>query len=395
MKLSTKKIIAVAVGTLVLTSATLLIPNAVLREYLQVAVLALAIAAGVILLGWARPRGYQSKLVATLIILAAVVYQIVIFLLLGLKLGFVSNVYGISLVSFFQVVLPVILAIIGEEILRGQLVEKGKGSRLAVVCTGVAVWLVEVMISIPLYNLSVAQDLFIFIVVMAGLAMLKNTLLTYIAYQYDYRINLAYRLIMELPIYVLPLWPDSSEYLPAIFQIMFIFVLSLVLASQYRASVRMAMNGRNPKWIETEQTKRAKRVLRRAGVGVVALVVICYVALMSGLFRYHLLAIGSGSMSPNIERGDLVLVEKSRKYEEMNEGDVLVYRHSNVVMVHRIAEVKQDGANRVFITKGDANGAEDGWVVNQGDVIGVARGRIAMLGFPTLWLNELFNQQER
>ncbi len=397
IKLSTRKIIGIAGSVCALTLLSLVVPNGVLRAYLQVAVLVAGIATSISLMGWAKPRHSSIKLVATLVILVAVVYQVVVFLLLGLKLGFVSNVYILDWTSIFKVMLPIVLAIIGEEILRGQLVERGKGSKLAVITTGVMIWLVEVMIILPLYNLGVAKDFFTLIVVVAGPAMLKNILLTYIAFQYDYRINIAYRLIMELPIYLMPVWPNAGEYLPAIFQIGLIFLLALGLASLHHGTNNKVVassraTGRKPKRAETAGEQRTKRIIKWVGTSVAVVVVVGYVALMSGLFHYHLLAIGSGSMSPSLERGDFVLVEKSKEYDKMREGEVLVYRHSNVVMVHRIAEVKQDGKNKVFITKGDANGSEDKWIVKQADVIGVARGRIMMLGFPTLWLNELFNK---
>ena len=96
-------------------------------------------------------------------------------------------------------------------------------------------------------------------------------------------------------------------------------------------------------------------------------------------------------MEPGISRGDLILVEKSSDYENMLEGEVLVYRHSNVVVVHRIVEVNEAGGRFTFRTKGDANDAADNWYVEQGEVIGIAKSKIAVAGYPTLWLNELFN----
>lgn len=391
-KLSTRKVSAICVGVLVLTFASLIVSNSVLRAYLQIVILAIGIATSATLLGWAKPRQSSAKLVAVLVILAALVYQVLVFLLLGSKLGLVNNIYVLGWTSFFKVTLPVMLAIIGEEILRGQLVEKAKRSKLGVWFTGLTIWIVELAIILPLYNLGVARDIFTLIVAVAGPAMLKNALLTYIAYQYNYWINIPYRLIMEAPIYLLPVWPDAGEYLPAIFQIGLILLLALgLMGLRPGVNVKSAME-KQTKHLETESQRQAKRIAKRVGVGVAVAAMVSYVFLISGLFRYYLLAIGSGSMSPSIERGDLVLVEKIKDYDDIAEGDILVYRHGNVVMVHRIAQVNQDGRNKIFITKGDANGVEDKWSVVQNDVIGVVRGRIMALGFPTLWLNELFNK---
>lgn len=398
MKSSTRKIIGIGAGALALTAITGLLPlGGVLRSYLQVAVLAGAVAASLILLGWAKPYNRNTKLVATFVILAAVVFQIVIFLLLGPKLGFAQNVYLWNWTSLFVVFLPVILATAGEEILRGQLVARGQRSMPAIITTGIVICLIQIIIVLPIYNLHEAKDVFTLIVAVIGPTVLNNILLTYIAYAYDYRIGIAYRLIMELPTYLLPILPNAGLYLPVIFQIGLIFVLALWLIGIHQAKRKneaFATSSKSKhKKLTTETERKVKRTLKWTTTGVAVVIVVGFVALMSGLFKYHFLAVGSGSMAPNLLRGDMVLVEKSDDYEKMREGDVLVYRYSNVIMVHRIIAVTEEDGKYTFQTKGDANDSADRWVVNKSDVIGIAKGRIAMFGYPTLWLNELFNKE--
>ena len=142
---------------------------------------------------------------------------------------------------------------------------------------------------------------------------------------------------------------------------------------------------------ESDNKFQWKRWAKYGVLGAVAIGMLAYVGLMSGIFKYHLLAIGSGSMEPNISVGDMVLVEKTDNYDEIKEGEVLVYRHANVVIVHRLVEREEQAGNYYFKTQGDANDGADAWIVEQGDVIGVARGKIVAVGYPTLWLNELFN----
>lgn len=395
MKLSTRKIVGIDVAVLALMLVLAVLPVAgVLRSYLEVAVIVGAIGAGYLMLGWAKPRERESKLVAVLVILATVVFQLVMFTLLGMKLGFVTNVYGWNFKSLWMIFLPTILLLIGEEILRGQLVEKGKNSLLAVIMTGVALWLTEIVIMLPLYNFAEARSWFDIISVVAMPALLNNILLTYIAYFYDYRINIGYRLVMELPSLVLPIWPDVNEYLIVLFEtlMMFVLLMGLISVQKFGGAIRARLEALpKPKKLETASTMKRKQIVRRLVIAAVVAVVLVYAGLMSGLFKYYFLAIGSGSMQPNLERGDMILVEKSDKYDEMEIGEILVYRHSNVVMVHRIVERREDDGKWTFTTKGDANGSEDNWVVGQGEVIGIAKGKIAMFGYPTLWLNELFN----
>ena len=67
----------------------------------------------------------------------------------------------------------------------------------------------------------------------------------------------------------------------------------------------------------------------------------------------------SGSMNPEIEVGDLVLV-KEIDTNELKEGDIVAYRDKgDKVTTHRIVEVIKTDGNLSFITKGDANNAND------------------------------------
>lgn len=387
MKLSTRKIIGIEAGVVLLWLGLMLVPGAVLREYLQIGVLGVALLVGVWLLGWAKPRAREGRLVTTLLVLAALVFQVVWFVFLGLKLGFVQNVYLWNLKSLGSVFLPVGLAIALEEVFRGQMVAKGHESKGVIVVTVMVLVALELIWVWPIYNTVLAQDVFDLIVVIGVPALLKGCLLTYVAYEYDYRAGVAYRLVMEMPIYILPILPDVSEYLTTMFTIALVLALAfLVVRVHGRKAVEKP--GERP---EGESKLVWKRYAKYGGVAVALVAMAVYVGLMSGIFKYHLLAIGSGSMEPNIRVGDMVLVEKTDKYDEIEEGEVLVYQHANMVMVHRLVERDERGANYYFKTQGDANDSEDAWWVEQGDVIGVAKGRIVAFGYPTLWLNELFN----
>ena len=44
----------------------------------------------------------------------------------------------------------------------------------------------------------------------------------------------------------------------------------------------------------------------------------------------------------------------------------------------------------VYITKGDANESIDNWIVTQNDIIGVVKGKIKYIAWPSVWLTENF-----
>ena len=74
------------------------------------------------------------------------------------------------------------------------------------------------------------------------------------------------------------------------------------------------------------------------------------------LMGYEIYGVVSGSMEPEIPVGSVIYVESAQP-QEILEGDVIAFRSGGSVIVHRVV------SNRVvegeFITKGDANAAED------------------------------------
>lgn len=394
MKLSTRKILGLNGIVLALMMVLALLKvSGVWREYLQIAVLIGAIGVQIMMLGWAKPRGRNTKIATLVMILSVIVFQVVMFVFLGLKLGFVVNIYHWSVEGVFMVFLPMALLIVAEEILRGQMIEKGKGSKLALAAIVVTMVAVEVCFLAPMYEFSGAQAWYELIVVVLCPTILKNIFLTYVALEFSFWINIGYRLVMELPVYFAPVWPNVSPYLTVVFELMFLVVLFGVIVSMRRgdgtAKAETVKIGEEKR--ETTGELRRRVILGRVGWGIAGVTIVAIVALMSGLFEWYFLSIGSDSMQPVLGRGDMVLVKKTKECKELKLGEILVYSHDEATMVHRIVEVENEGGTCWFKTKGDANASDDNWRVEQSEVVGIVQGKIVAFGYPTLWLNELFN----
>lgn len=95
-------------------------------------------------------------------------------------------------------------------------------------------------------------------------------------------------------------------------------------------------------------------------------------------------AVFSESMVPNLEKGDLIIVEGAGFY---NVGDIVVYSTPvyNYPIIHRIIEVREEGV----ITKGDNNYSPDPWVTPQSLIHGKAALRIPLLGWVKVLAYEL------
>lgn len=103
------------------------------------------------------------------------------------------------------------------------------------------------------------------------------------------------------------------------------------------------------------------------------------------LFGYKAFTVLTGSMSPTIEVGSLIIV-KEVEVSNIGEWDIITFRNENTnnVTTHRVVEVNRD--NRVkFITKGDANNLRDSREVDfdflEGKVVGIVPniGKIAVV----------------
>lgn len=99
----------------------------------------------------------------------------------------------------------------------------------------------------------------------------------------------------------------------------------------------------------------------------------------------------SGSMSGNaedhIEVGDLIFDTKPN-IESLKIGDIISFMDGKTVITHRIIDIYIDeNGQTAYITKGDANNAEDDPITAK-DIIGIYRFRIPKLGDFALFLQE-------
>lgn len=72
----------------------------------------------------------------------------------------------------------------------------------------------------------------------------------------------------------------------------------------------------------------------------------------ANLLGYTFFEVATGSMSPTINVGDVVIVKITK---EVNKNDIIVFKEENNFITHRLIQ-KEEGK---IITKGDANNSED------------------------------------
>jgi len=136
-------------------------------------------------------------------------------------------------------------------------------------------------------------------------------------------------------------------------------------------------------------TRRSSRHadLVMSSIGVVAysfLLWLLFFALAPMVVGWSPTVIGSGSMSPLLREGDVVLTSDHDGIG-LGAGTVILFStdSTRTSVMHRIIEVTPEGT---YITKGDANPGADSSIVAPSEIQGVARLLVPYAGLPAHWL---------
>lgn len=103
----------------------------------------------------------------------------------------------------------------------------------------------------------------------------------------------------------------------------------------------------------------------------------------ANIFGYTFFEVATGSMADTIEIGDVVIVELTK---DVRKNDIIVYKEEENFITHRLIDINENGE---FITKGDANNAEDK-PINESQVLGKVTYIIPKLG---IWRKAILSPQ--
>jgi signal peptidase len=99
--------------------------------------------------------------------------------------------------------------------------------------------------------------------------------------------------------------------------------------------------------------------------------------------RYSVVVV-SDSMSPGIQKGDVVVIEPSDG-KDLGPPSVILFATGTGDELHRINDVKPDGS---YETKGDANAAPDTTLVEPSQVKGVGKMLVPRIGIPLMFIRD-------
>ena len=186
---------------------------------------------------------------------------------------------------------------------------------------------------------------------------------------------------MEIPIYIVSLVPAFGEYIESIIYSCFPLLVFYLLYKNYN-------DNKNIIKVETGMRANIKKIVRI----ILIIFMIGIVMLTSGLFKYKTIVIASGSMEPIMYRGDISIIRKlsDSEKERLTEGEIIVFKMDGKTVIHRISGIIKSGNDIFYRTKGDNNDTVDNFLVEKEDIIAVSKSIIKYIGFPSLWLSEMW-----
>ena len=291
----------------------------------------------------------------------------ILYIVSGFIFGFNENHSNYSLINIFINVGKVILPICGIEMIRFKLLKSNKNNFGFKILITILIILCEINFKALLLSHNITFFHYLISIIVPIIA--QNILFTYLSLNSHYKIPIIIKIFNEIPKIILPIIPYSNWFIEGSFAI--IKVLIIYYLFKY--------------FIFNKKTTPHSPNFSITLYPLIIITSILLVFFMLGLFTYQPIAILSNSMKPTFERGDIVIYKKS---ENIVPGDIIVFQYQNQIIVHRVISI-----NEYYVTKGDANNNVDYIKLQKKDIKGIYVFHLKFLGYPSIWLNELFRKE--
>lgn len=328
-----------------------------------------------ILLGYTKNRSITKKQTIQYIVIYCLIYFLIIYFL-GIITGFNFSPFSNNILMIIKNIFPVIFVIISKELIRYMLIFKNRFNKTMLIIINIIFILLDISMLYYLYDLSSAILIFVFIGEVIIRTIYNNLLESIISYNTGPAPSILYRIIIEGYVYFVPIIPNLGVYLSSIINIILPVFLIICLN-------KLSYNYKN---ISKKRVSISKKYITIS----LSIVLIAFVFLVSGSFKYTIVAVASNSMLPKLARGDAVIYEKVTDLNKLSEGEILVFKNDNTIYIHRITEIVKKDKDVIIYTKGDNNADNDLFTTKSKDIIGIVKYEIKYIGYPSVWISELF-----
>lgn len=337
-----------------------------------------------VLYGYERkPKRFTQETIFY-IIAYTILFSILTYII-GIFTGFARSIYVLNFQGLIKNIIPYLLIIISGELLRSEITRKCENSVQTYVLCAIALTLIDCTIYLTTFNLATGDGQIQFICNILLPSVSKNIFLLYISTIGGFIPTLIYRLLMEMKIFIIPIVPNFGLYIDSVVQTVIPGLIGIII----HISLKQFKN----KEVEGKSYKQGV-LYTYASTIILVMFIILIVTLTSCKFKYGAIAIGSGSMTGTINKGDVVVFKQIGDYNPST-NEIVVFRKDGKLIVHRIIETVQVNEDEyLYYTKGDANPTPDGYPLKHDDLVGTVNLRVKYIGIPSVYLHELLTKKK-
>ena len=317
----------------------------------------------------------HQKPIIQYILITTLAYTI-LFLLSGLFLTYGRNPYSTGIVGILFNLYSVGLVIFCREYIRYKIINNvfEKDRKLICILTVIVFSIQEISFVAFANEINIYFILkMVFATVLPAIA--RNCLFTYIELYTDYWSGFVYELITHLALWIPPILPKAPWVYTAITDT--VFPIILLLYSVYDISSKDKLH-----------IYKSLKAIEPKGLVPLAIGIILVIWFAIGIFPIKPIGVASGSMYPNINMGDIAIVQKCNA-NDLEVGEVIEYKRKDFSVIHRVIEKTQKDGEFIFITQGDNNDGPDSDPVMEDQVVGKVIAKIPYLAWPTIWIDNL------
>ncbi len=287
--------------------------------------------------------------------------------ILGLISGFGRNPLTLTQSLIILNLVREVPRVFGMELFRGFVLGNSRGVKTSLVVTSFLLTFLNFTYTRYLGLLAASYSSFInFLMRDFTPLFLSNLLVGCLFVLGGIRNSLLYSMFKTLYIYLMPMLPNVSSGVSALVSVVHIFMFFTILSVMYSGGRVLG-----------------KLTLTRKLLSVFFVLLLSAV-LISVLMGYRALVIVSGSMSPFLSVGDVVIVNTRIDPANILVGDVIAFYLGRDVVVHRVVRILNTSSGIRYVTKGDANDAPDPFKVAPSALLGRYVFKIPTIGY--LWI---------
>lgn len=307
-------------------------------------------------------------------VFAALIYVAFMFLA-GLINGYGKSPYDLSLTGIVRNFIFIGTTLAGRELVRAYLVNSTakKNPVLTIVIFTVFMTLIDLPFS-RLASLKIGIEFVEYVGENILPELCNNIVATYLVYMGGPIISITYLGIIQGFFWFCPILPNLKWITKALIGTLCPVFSLISIQYLYAKSIKIA---------GSSHEKRENPV----GWIITAILAVSMVWFSVGVFPILPAVVATGSMEPMIYPGDMVLVKKINKLEDINVGDVIQFKRDNIFIFHRIINVVENKEKQImYQTKGDNNSGPDSELVRPEDIKGEVVKVVPKIGWPTLLL---------